>query len=244
MSEEKRRVFQTPPILYEDNHLLVALKQPNLPVQQDSSGDMDMLRLLKNYVKEKYNKPGDAYLGLVHRMDRPVGGLLCFARTSKGAARLSQQIREGTLKREYVLVAEGQAPDKGTLRDMLVKDEETNMVTVKPSYLRQGKEAVLHFECVARKDEQSLIIAQLETGRAHQIRVQFAHAGLPLWGDNRYGKGVPGQQIALWGMRLSLNHPITQKPMVFLAPPPHEGGWEPWQREIQGIEAIWPARLP
>lgn len=244
MSENRERATDTPRILFEDNHLLVALKAPNLPVQQDSSGDPDMLSLLKAYVKEKYDKPGAVYLGLVHRMDRPVGGLLCFARTSKAAARLSQQIREGALKREYVLVAEGQAPDKGTLRDMLVKDEETNMVSVRPHYLRQGKEAVLHYECVARREGQSLVIARLETGRAHQIRVQFAHAGLPLWGDNRYGRGKPGQQIALWGMRLTLLHPITSKPMVFLAPPPETPGWQPWRREIEGIEAIWPARQP
>lgn len=241
MSEEaKARAADTPRILYEDNHLLVALKQPNLLTQGDATGDPDMLSLLKAYVKEKYDKPGEVYLGLVHRMDRPVGGLLCFARTSKAAARLSRQVKEGALRREYVLVAEGLAPDEGRLRDWLVKDEESNLVRVVPGYLRQGKEAALHFRTIVRRQGLSLICVRLETGRAHQIRVQLAHAGLPLWGDNRYGQGRPGQQIALWGMRLSLAHPITSRQLVFMAPPPDSGIWQGFRRELAGLEAIWP----
>ncbi len=231
---------ETPRILFEDNHLIVALKQPNLLVQGDSTGDQDMLSQLKAYIKEKYEKPGEVYLGLVHRMDRPVGGLLCFARTSKAAARLSRQIAEGELKREYVAVVEGRAKDADTLRDTLVKDEKTNMVRVVPSYLRQGKPAVLSYRCAGLKEESSLVAVKLETGRAHQIRVQMANAGLPLWGDNRYGKGRPGQQIALWGMRLSLLHPITGKQMVFVAPPPDSGAWGAWRKELEGLAAIWP----
>lgn len=233
-------MFETPRILFEDNHLIVARKEPNLLVQGDSTGDMDMLSLLKAYIKEKYAKPGEAYLGLVHRMDRPVGGLLCFARTSKAAARLSGQIADGTLKREYVAVAEGRAKESDTLRDILLKDEAANMVRVVPSYLKQGKEAVLSYRSAGLREEQSLVAIKLETGRAHQIRVQLAHAGLPLWGDNRYGKGRPGQQIALWGMRLSLLHPITGRQMVFVAPPDDRGIWTEWRKELEGLEAIWP----
>ena len=240
MTTKEKHMFDTPRILYEDNHLLVALKEPNLLVQGDATGDPDMLGLLKAYIKEKYEKPGEVYLGLVHRMDRPVGGLLCFARTSKAAERLSRQVREKTLGREYVLVAQGRARDYDTLRDMLLKDEKTNMVRVVPSYLRQGKQAQLSYRCVGRGETDSLLIARLQTGRAHQIRVQLANAGLPLWGDTRYGQGKPGQQIALWGMRLTLNHPITGKQMVFLAPPPNTGAWQAWQREIVGLESIWP----
>ncbi len=232
--------MDTPRILYEDNHLIVALKQPNLLVQGDATGDQDMLGLLKAYIKEKYQKPGEVYLGLVHRMDRPVGGLLCFARTSKAAARLSAQITEGTLRREYVAVVEGRARDADTLRDWLVKDEKTNMVRVVPGYLRQGKQAVLSYRCAGLKEDRSLVAIRLETGRAHQIRVQMAGAGLPLWGDNRYGRGTRGQQIALWGMRLSLLHPITGKQMVFVAPPPDSGVWGAWRKELEGLAAIWP----
>ena len=233
-------MLETPRILFEDNHLIVARKEPNLLVQGDSTGDQDMLSLLKAYIKEKYDKPGEAFLGLVHRMDRPVGGLLCFARTSKAAARLSRQITEGTLKREYVAIVEGRAKESDTLRDILLKDEASNMVRVVPSYLKQGKQAVLSYRCGGLREEQSLVAIKLETGRAHQIRVQMAHAGLPLWGDNRYGKGRPGQQIALWGMRLSLLHPITGKQMVFVAPPDDTGIWNGWRKELEGLAAIWP----
>lgn len=233
-------MLETPRILFEDNHLIVARKEPNLLVQGDSTGDQDMLSLLKAYIKEKYDKPGEAFLGLVHRMDRPVGGLLCFARTSKAAARLSRQITEGTLKREYVAIVEGRAKESDTLRDILLKDEASNMVRVVPSYLKQGKQAVLSYRCGGLREEQILVAIKLETGRAHQIRVQMAHAGLPLWGDNRYGKGRPGQQIALWGMRLSLLHPITGKQMVFVAPPDDTGIWNEWRKELEGLAAIWP----
>ena len=233
-------MFETPRILFEDNHLIVALKEPNLLVQGDSTGDQDMLGLLKAYIKEKYEKPGEAFLGLVHRMDRPVGGLLCFARTSKAAARLSAQITDGTLKREYAAVVEGRAKENDTLRDILVKDEANNMVRVVPGYLKQGKQAVLSYRCAGLREEQSLVAVKLETGRAHQIRVQMANAGLPLWGDNRYGKGKPGQQIALWGMRLSLSHPITGQQMVFVAPPEDKGSWTGWRKELEGLAAIWP----
>lgn len=233
-------MFETPRILFEDNHLIVALKEPNLLVQGDSTGDQDMLGLLKAYIKEKYEKPGDVFLGLVHRMDRPVGGLLCFARTSKAASRLSAQITEGTLKREYVAVVEGRAKENDTLRDILLKDEQNNMVRVVPGYLRQGKQAVLSYRCAGLREEQSLVAVKLETGRAHQIRVQMANAGLPLWGDNRYGKGKPGQQIALWGMRLSVLHPITGKQMVFMAPLEDKGIWTGWRKELEGLAAIWP----
>ena len=240
MSEKEKRAFGTPRVLYEDNHVLVALKEPNLLTQGDSTGDPDMLGLLKDYIKEKYEKPGEVYLGLVHRMDRPVGGLLVFARTSKAASRLSQQIKDGGLQREYVLVAQGAAPDRGTLKDWLDKDTDTNMVAVVPSYLRKGKEAVLHYQVAGRREELSLVQVRLETGRAHQIRVQMANAGLPLWGDNRYGQGKRGQQIALWGMRLKFSHPITGKAMVFVAPPPDTGIWGEFRGELQGLSTLWP----
>ncbi len=232
-------MFSTPAIAYEDNHLLVALKEPNLLTQSDRTGDADMLSLLKRYIKEKYDKPGDVYLGLVHRMDRPVGGLLCFARTSKAAARLSAQLRDNVLLREYVCVCAGSAPDNFTLRDFLVKDSEANTVRRVPSYLRQGREAILHAKTVVRMDGKSLVVVRLETGRAHQIRVQLSGAGFPILGDQRYGSGKK-MQIALWGMRLSLRHPITDQSMVFIAPPPDSGAWTAFKREIDGLKKIWP----
>ena len=236
-----------PTILFEDNHVVVAVKPPNLLTQGDDTGDANLLDQIKEYVKEKYNKPGEAYIGLVHRMDRPVGGLLCFARTSKAAARLSEQVRVHELNRQYVCVVEGEAPDQFTYVDYLAKDVEKNMVTVVPAYrkLETGaKEAILHGRTIARRDGLSLVAIQLETGRAHQIRVQMQHAGFPLWGDNRYGNGKRGQQIALWGFRLSFAHPITKEQMLFIAPTPEEKPWLWFERELRGLENVWPQIKP
>ena len=234
-----------PTILYEDNHVIVAIKPPNLLTQSDATGDESLLDQVKAYVKEACNKPGEAYIGLVHRMDRPVGGLLCFARTSKAASRLSEQVRVHELNRQYVCIVEGDAPDQFTYVDYLVKDEEHNRVAVLPSYLKmQGKEAILHGRTIARRDGLSLVAIQLETGRAHQIRVQMQSHGYPLWGDNRYGHGKRGQQIALWGFRLSFEHPVSREHMLFIAPMPETKPWLLFERELRGLETVWPQIKP
>ena len=213
-----------PTILYEDNHVIVAIKPPNLLTQSDATGDESLLDQVKAYVKEACNKPGEAYIGLVHRMDRPVGGLLCFARTSKAASRLSEQVRVHELNRQYVCIVEGDAPDQFTYVDYLVKDEEHNRVAVLPSYLKmQGKEAILHGRTIARRDGLSLVAIQLETGRAHQIRVQMASRGLPLYGDRKYnpdGKILPAyRNIGLYSHLLGFSHPVTGKWMEYQASP-------------------------
>lgn len=239
--------MEKPAILFEDNHVVVAVKPPNLLTQGDDTGDANLLDQIKEYIKEKYNKPGEAYIGLVHRMDRPVGGLLCFARTSKAASRLSEQVRVHELNRQYVCIVEGEAPDQFTYVDYLAKDTENNKVTVVPAYrkLETGaKEAILHGRTIARRDGLSLVAIQLETGRAHQIRVQMQHAGFPLWGDNRYGNGRRGQQIALWGFRLSFAHPVSKEQMLFIAPTPEEKPWLYFERELKGLESIWPQIKP
>ncbi len=231
-----------PEILYEDNQIIVALKQPNQLTQGDQTGDVDLLSLIKSYVKEKFNKKGEAYIGLVHRMDRPVSGLLVFARTSKAASRLSEQVRTNTLQREYVLVVEGETPERFKLTDYLLKDEENNMVKVLPDYLKgQGKIAILYGRTLATRNNQSLVAVRLETGRAHQIRVQMQHAGHPIVGDNRYGNGKRGEQIALYGMRLSLVHPTVQDKRVFYAPLPENRIFTPFQRELKGLLSVWPS---
>ncbi len=215
-------------IVYEDNHLLVVLKAPNVLSQGDASGDPDMVTLLKAYTKEKHQKPGEVYLGLVHRLDRPVGGLMVFARTSKAAARLSAQLREHEIGREYLCVCQGEIDSPFTLTDFLLKDEKNNMVSVVP---QGGQKAILHGEPVKVKDGLTLCKIRLETGRSHQIRVQMLHFGHPLWGDNRYGSGKPGQQIALWGYKLSLIHPTRKETMVFYQYP-KEGGFAPFMEEL------------
>ena len=206
-------------VLYEDNHVLVAVKPPNMLSQGDQTGDTDLLTLLKEYIRIEYQKPGNVYLGLVHRLDRPVGGLMVFARTSKAAARLSEQMRRHEMGREYLCVALGEMPDSFTLTDYLWKDPMKNMVTVCEADVKGSQLAVLHGRCIARRENTSLCALKLETGRKHQIRAQMSHAGAPLWGDNKYGGGMAGQQIALWGYKLTFSHPVTHRTMTFHAMP-------------------------
>ncbi len=208
-----------PDILYEDNHVLVAVKPPNMLSQADSTGDMDMLTDLKEYIREKYHKPGNVYLGLVHRLDRPVGGLMVFARTSKAAARLDAQMREHKMGREYLCVVQGEAEEKFTLRDYLIHDPISNKEVVCEADVKGGKMAILHGRCIESRDGTSLLGIRLETGRKHQIRAQLSSIGLSLWGDNRYGNGIPGQQIALWGYKLTFEHPITREKMTYHSMP-------------------------
>ena len=204
-------------VIYEDNHLLVIEKPVNVPMQEDASRDEDLLTMAKTYVKEKYNKPGEVYLGLVHRLDRPVGGVCVFARTSKAASRLSDQIREHSFRKQYLAVVEDNSlEDAGTFVDRLLKDHKNNTVRVDP----RGKEAILHYEVLKRKDHLALVRVDLETGRSHQIRVQFSSRNCPLWGDQRYNrKAIAGQQIALWSHKIELHHPVSKQTMVFVSDP-------------------------
>ncbi len=205
--------FRGVSILYCDNHLLVAVKPPNVAAQADASGDVDMLSLMKAYVKEAYQKPGAVFLGLVHRLDRPVGGLMAFARTSKAAARLSEQLRSHGMGREYLAVAQGAAPEEAALEGVIFKEDKTPQ-TASLSYKRLGAAEGL-----------SLLWVSLATGRKHQIRIQLAEAELPIWGDNRHGRGRPGEQIALFGARLTLEHPTTHQRLIFAAQPPVRYPW-------------------
>lgn len=218
-------------IVYEDNHVLVAVKAPNVLSQGDASGDPDMLSLLKAYLKQAHQKPGDAYLGLVHRLDRPVGGLMVFAKTSKAAARLSAQLKAHDMGREYLCVCEGEVSSPFTLADTLLKNEKTNLVSVVAEGTKGGQRAMLHGEPAAVREGKTLCKIRLETGRSHQIRVQMRHFGHPLWGDNRYGNGRPGQQIALWGYKLTFLHPTKKEPLVFLNSP-KEGGFAPFAEDM------------
>ena len=208
-------------VIYEDNHLLVVEKPINMPTQEDDSKDPDLLNELKKYIKDKYNKPGNVYLGLVHRLDRPVGGVMVFAKTSKAASRLSDQVRTHKLDKRYYAVIEGKLED-GTLKDKLLKDPKTNNTIVSDL----GKESVLSFKNITYKDGLSLVDIHLETGRSHQIRVQFSSRNHPLYGDQRYNKNAKvGEQIALFAYYLSFEHPVTKEKMEFKLDKPNKYPW-------------------
>lgn len=205
-------------IVYEDNHILVAVKPYNIPSQQDSSGDADMLNILKEYIKQKYDKPGNVYLGLVHRLDRPAGGLMLFARTSKAASRLSDAMRKQAIEKSYQCRCTGiPQPPEGDMRDLLVKDEKTNNVHVVHHMQEKAKQAELRYRVVEDDGQNALCEVELKTGRPHQIRVQFASRGHALVGDARYGSG--GRQLALWAFRLAFTHPVQHEWMEFVYPP-------------------------
>ena len=216
-------------VIYEDNQIIVVEKKPNIPSQSDKTGDLDMLTIVKQYIKEKYNKPGNVYLGLVHRLDRPTGGIMVFARTSKSASRLSNSIREKKMKKTYLAVVDGILENKeGTLEDYLYKDQRNNVSKVVNKDKKNAKLAKLDYKVlkVSEKNKLSLVEINLHTGRHHQIRVQFANIGHSLFGDQKYGTRGKGKQIALWAYKLTLIHPVTKKEMTFTDEPEwNNPGW-------------------
>lgn len=215
-------------ILYEDNHIIVVKKEPNIPSQADKTEDLDMLTIIKQYLKEKYDKPGNVYLGLVHRLDRPVGGVMVFAKTSKAASRLSNQVREKVFKKKYLAVVDGKFENKnGVLEDYLYKDERNNMSKVVSKDKKNAKLAKLDYEVLAynKVKNLSLVKVNLHTGRHHQIRVQLANSGHSIFGDQKYGSRGKGKQIALWAYELIIQHPVTKEELTFKCLPESNGTW-------------------
>jgi len=223
------------PVLYLDNHLLGVVKPCNMPVQADDSHDPDLLTALKGYVGETFRKPGAVYLGLVHRLDRPVGGVMVFARTSKAAERLSRDFAGHDMEKRYLAVVRGVLPGARALDDYLVKDARTGMVRVCAPEDPGAKRARLFTSPIASRNGTTLTEVALLTGRAHQIRVQHMNAGYPLWGDARYGGGKPGEQIALWAYRLVVTHPTLKTPVALCAAPPDEGAWRLYRAEMEAL---------
>jgi|SRR5690625_1130824 len=220
------------PILFEDNHLLIVEKPVNIPVQEDRSGDLDLLTILKDDLKIRYQKPGNVYLGLVHRLDRPVGGVIVFAKTSKAASRLSDMIRRRVIKRTYLTVVHGVPRQKqGRLEDYLLKDSRKNIVTVESAKHPDAKQAILDYQVLESKEGFSLLTVQLHTGRSHQIRVQLATSGHPIYGDQKYGERVNqrGQQIALWSNSISFEHPVRKAPITVESVPSANFPWNLWR---------------
>ena len=223
--------FMRIPVLYEDNHLLVVQKPVNMPVQEDQSRDKDLLTLLKEDIKIRYQKPGNVYLGLVHRLDRPVGGVITFAKTSKAASRLSDIIRRQVYDRRYLAVVRGiPAKEKGILEHYLVKNHRENVVHTVSRNNQNAKKAILEYEIIGKTKGLSLLSIKLHTGRSHQIRVQLAAMGCPLFGDQKYGQKLNrhGQQIGLWAHSLKFEHPTKKEILTIQSDPPNEYPWNLW----------------
>lgn len=210
-----------PAIVHEDNQIIVAVKPAGWLSQADGKAAPDMLTVLKAYIKEKYGKPGDVFLGLVHRLDQPVGGLMVFARTSKAAARLSEQVRERRVDKLYLAVVHGQPqPAGGDIRVRLLKDPQTNTVRVDPA----GLESTLEYRTAACDAASGTCLLQIRlgTGRGHQIRVSLAHAGWPIVFDQKYGRPADRGRgdIALFAWGLAFMHPTRPERLAFSVPPP------------------------
>ena len=215
-------------VLYEDNHCIAVVKPTGIPVMPDSSGDKSMLDITKEYLKIKYNKPGNVFLGLVQRLDRSTGGAMVFAKTSKGASRLSKQIREGLVKKKYLAVAAGYFDEEsGAMRDFLKKDKKNNKSFVVDEKTQGAKEAVLEYYVLEKKDNFTMVELSLLTGRHHQIRVQFSSRGHVLYGDVKYGSPNKAR-LGLWASEIEFEKPVGRDKIKVRCEPDYLT--EPWRR--------------
>ena len=210
-------------ILYEDNHIIVVEKNIGILSQADNTGDDDLVNLVKSYIKDKYNKPGNVYLGLVHRLDRMVGGIMVFAKTSKAASRLSESIRKNEINKYYLAIVHGKLEGNNRLTDKIKRLDNGNSIISS-----DGKEAILDYETVLyNKDKDcTLVKIHLLTGRHHQIRVQFSNIGHALLGDHRYSVGEEKYPIALYAYKLEFVHPVKKEMMRFQLLPKNYGFWK------------------
>lgn len=215
-------------VLHEDNHIIVVLKPQNVPCCEDESKDYDLLTAIKDYIKEKENKAGNVYVGLVHRLDRVTGGVMVFAKSSKSASRLAEQMKGGDFSKTYLTVTVGEIKrKKAVLVNYLRKNAVTNTVYVCTETEKDAKKAELDYEVEETVNGLNLVKVNLHTGRSHQIRVQFASIGSYVFGDRRYGgENARKGNIALWATKLCFTHPVTKERMVFKIEPP--SGDTPW----------------
>lgn len=217
-----------PHILFEDNHLLVIEKPVGILSQADYTKDPNLVDLLKEYLKHKYQKPGNVYLGLVQRLDRPVGGVMVFAKTSKAATRLQERMKSGEIHKKYIAVTTAQPmEDEGSLVHYLTKDEDKNKTKVYDEPRKDAKKCSLDYKVLANLNGNCLLNIDLLSGRSHQIRAQLAHISCPICGDMKYGKkkGKDEHDIALYSYKLSLVHPVTNEEMTWVCYPKNEGYW-------------------
>ena len=215
-------------VLFEDNHLLIVNKKSGDIVQGDKTGDKPLSDVVKEYIKEKYNKPGEVFLGVVHRLDRPTSGVIIFARTSKALERLNKMLRERTISKTYwAVVKNTPLKEKDSLIHFLKKNPKNNKSTVFTKETDASKKAILHYSVIKKLDNYSLLEIDLETGRHHQIRAQLAYIGTPIKGDLKYGASRSNKDgsIHLHARKISFTHPVSKENILFLAPIPNETIW-------------------
>ena len=215
-------------VIYEDNHVIVVSKTSSEIVQGDKTGDTPLSELVKQYLKEKYNKPGNVFVGVTHRLDRPVSGLVVFAKTSKALARLNDMFRNGEVKKTYWAIVKDCPPEtEGTLVHYLVRNEKQNKSYAYDREKPGAKKAVLHYKLIGHSDNYYLLEVDLQTGRHHQIRCQLAKMGCPIKGDLKYGfpRSNPDGSICLHARRVSFVHPVSKMPIDLEAPLPDGTLW-------------------
>lgn len=226
-------------IIFEDNHLIAINKLPGDISQGDKTGDEPLVEKVKQYLKESYQKPGNVYVGLVHRIDRPVSGVLLFAKTGKAGERLSQMIQQRELQKTYWAVVKNKPENEsGTLHHFLLKNEFQNKSYAHNKQIKNSKEAILNYRLIAAIDKYYLLEVEPKTGRHHQIRVQLASMGCPIKGDIKYGfnRTNPNGSIHLHARKLNFIHPVKKEPVTIIANPPKDPVWEAFMKTMQGIE--------
>jgi len=215
-------------ILYEDNHLIIVNKKPGAIVQGDKTGDTPLLEIIKDYIKEKYNKPGDVFLGLVHRLDRPVSGIVIFARTSKALERMNQIFKNRLIEKKYWAIVKNQpSPINGSLVHFLIKNNNLNKSFVCETQIEGAKKGELTYKTIATSKTFFLLEIELHTGRHHQIRAQLSSIGCPIKGDLKYGfnRSNTDGSINLHAAYISFEHPVKKEKISVSAPPPDEPTW-------------------
>lgn len=223
-------------ILYEDNHLLIVNKLPSEIVQGDKTGDEPLSELLKTFLKEKYNKPGNVFMGVVHRLDRPVSGAIVFAKTSKALSRMNKMVKERSLQKTYWAIVKDSPPaESGTLIHHLVRNEKKNKSFAYQKQVKGSKEAVLEYQFLVSGERYHLLEVDLKTGRHHQIRAQLAAMGCPIKGDLKYGfpRSNPDASISLHAVKLSFIHPVKKEVIKVIAPPPDDKLWNYFYEHLQ-----------
>lgn len=226
-------------VLYEDNHIIIINKRAGEIVQGDKTGDASLCDTLKDFLKEKYNKPGNVFVGLPHRLDRPVSGIVVFAKTSKALERLNEMFRNGSVRKIYwAIVKDAPEEPEKELSSWIVRNEKQNKSYAFPKEVKGSKHAVLHYRHIAGSQNYNLLEVELKTGRHHQIRCQLSSIGCPIKGDLKYGakRSNPDGSISLHARMVEFIHPVSKQPIKITAPAPADKLWTEFEKQETALK--------